>query len=90
MNQSLTIPFEGTPEERAVYLVEAVRSRVDDWGMAVMGGQWRPKIVVDVAPNSDWRFRQLQRLLDGSGIEVEKRQQTANSTSPSTRRQMRR
>lgn len=90
VNQSLTIPFEGTPEERAVYLVEAVRSRVDDWGMAVMGGQWRPKIVVDVAPDSDWRFRQLQRLLDGSGIEVEKRKQTANSAAPSTRRQIRR
>lgn len=71
---SLTIPFDGTPQQRTEYLVEAIHRRVEEWGMAVTGGYWKPKLVVEVGPDAQWRYLQLVRLLEGSGLELERRQ----------------
>jgi hypothetical protein len=53
--------------------VAGVRTHVQRWGMAVARGYWKPVLKVDVAPGAEARFRELQTLLDHSGIEVEKR-----------------
>lgn len=73
------IPFDGTPEQRAERLAKAVQQRVDAWGLALTGGYWKPVLVVDVTPQADWRYEQLRRLMQGSGLEIQRRQQTAGS-----------
>ncbi len=69
-----TIDFEGTPAQRAEKLAEAVQRRVESWGVALAGGYWTPVLHVDVARDADWRFDQLQRLMQGSGIDVLKKE----------------
>jgi hypothetical protein len=41
--------------------------------MAVAGGYWKPVARVQVLPGAQWRFDELKALLEGSGIQVEKR-----------------
>ena len=53
-------------------LAKALQGRVDSWGMALAGGYWKPKVVVDVDPNAENRYEQLQRVLQGSGMEIVK------------------
>lgn len=76
-----TILFEGTPVERAELLAKAVRRRVEGWGVALAGGHWTPVLHVDVASDADWRFDQLQRLMEGSGIDVQ-RKETISPAQP--------
>ncbi len=93
VNLAVTIPFRGTPEQRAVVLAKAIIDRVDSWGLALAGGYWKPVLIVDVAPQAAWRFDQLKRLMEGSGLEIKLRNGTAyqtraaasDSTSRSTR-----
>jgi hypothetical protein len=70
----VVIELQGSPEQRAERLAEAVRNRVDSWGVALAGGHWSPVLQVEVAPDADWRFEQLLRLMDGSGIAVVRKQ----------------
>ncbi|MEM7475191.1 MAG: hypothetical protein AAF483_09385 [Planctomycetota bacterium] len=79
LKQATTVLFAGTPEDRAVVLAKAVMKRVDEWGLALLGGYWKPVLVVDVAPKAAWRYNQLVRLLEGSGIEIRKRTKTASN-----------
>ena len=51
-------------------LSKALQGRVDSWGMALAGGYWKPKIVVSIDPNAQHRYEQLQRVLQGSGIDI--------------------
>ncbi len=64
------INLDGPIVQRAEKLAEAVTGRVNNWGVAVAGGHWAPVLHVDVASDAEWRFQQLQRLLEGSGIDV--------------------
>ncbi len=93
VNLAVTIPFRVTPEQRAVILAKAIIDRVDSWGLALAGGYWKPILIVDVAPQAAWRFDQLKRLMEGSGLEIKLRNGTANqnrsATSGSTSRSTR-
>lgn len=73
------ILFEGTPADRASQLAAAVGRRVESWGVALSGGHWTPTLHVDVASDADWRYQQLARLLEGSGIQVVRRDTIAPS-----------
>jgi hypothetical protein len=53
--------------------LETVWRHMDRWGLAVSGGYWKPVLTVDVQPGGDERFEELQVLLRGSGIEVERK-----------------
>lgn len=64
------INLDGSAMERAEQLAQAVRDRVQGWGMAIAGGHWTPVIHVEVATDAEARFQQLQKLMEGSGIEV--------------------
>jgi hypothetical protein len=68
----LTIPFEDSPQARAEKLAKFIADRVESWGLALGGGYWKPVLVVDVAPDAQWRFDQLKQLLDGSGLDVQR------------------
>jgi len=46
---------------------------MERWGMAVAGGYWKPTLKVTVFPGAETRFWELQALLAGSGIDVERR-----------------
>ncbi len=75
-DKGVTITADLPPQRRAEILATAIGQRVDSWGLALLGGYWKPVIVVDVAPDAQWRLTQLKRLMDGSGIEVQQRQRS--------------
>ncbi len=65
-----TIKLDGTPMQRAERLAAAVHQRVEGWGVALAGGHWAPVIHVEVASDAEDQFKQLQKLMEGSGIDV--------------------
>lgn len=67
------IEFDGSPRERAERLAKLIHSRVESWGLALSGGYWKPILVAEVQPGADWRYDQLLRLLEHSGLEVRRR-----------------
>lgn len=69
---SVTITYDQPPQVRAEKLAKVVSDRVNQWGIALSGGYWKPTLDVDVAPGAEWRFSQLEQLLSGSGLEVRK------------------
>ncbi|MCC7334979.1 MAG: hypothetical protein IT422_07780 [Pirellulaceae bacterium] len=71
---AIAITFDLSPQQRAERLAHVVAERVDSWGLALSGGYWKPTLVVDVAPDAQWRFHQLQQLLEGSGLDVQRSQ----------------
>jgi hypothetical protein len=70
--QPITILFDDTPQSRAEKLAKIVADRVDQWGLALTGGYWKPILEVEVATGAEWRFTQLQQLLASSGLEVQR------------------
>jgi hypothetical protein len=46
---------------------------MDRWGLAVSNGYWKPILTIEVKPGGEECFWELQQLLRGSGIEVEKK-----------------
>jgi hypothetical protein len=74
----IVITFDGPPVERAEKLAQAVGQRVESWGMALNNGHWAPVLHVNVAEEAEWRFQQLQRLMEGSGIDVVRKAKIAS------------
>jgi len=64
---------DGFVDRAAMQLATAVHDRVDSWGFAIAGGRWQPVLRVEVDRDAEPRFRQLRTLLQGSGLELEKR-----------------
>ncbi|MFN3191515.1 MAG: hypothetical protein ACE361_13485 [Aureliella sp.] len=89
VRRASSIPYEGTPEQRADQLAKQIRDRVANWGIALTGGYWRPVLVVEVAPEADWRFNQLKNLFEGSGLEI-RRRASNTATRPAVPRGVRR
>lgn len=54
-------------------LVAAVWAQMESWGIAGKSAHWRPVLAVDVAPGADGRYAELARMLEGSGVGVERR-----------------
>lgn len=50
--------------------VTAVRKHMDGWGLAVANGYWKPVLNVQVDPDAENQFQQLESLLRDSGYEV--------------------
>jgi hypothetical protein len=61
---------EGGMSDEIDSLISKIWSRVEEWGIAVAGGYWKPVLNVYVAQGADARFDELRVLLDGSGLEV--------------------
>ncbi len=53
--------------------VADVWTRINGWGLAVAGGYWKPVLVVQVSPQAESRFTDLQALLEDSGFEVKRK-----------------
>ncbi|MCA9214403.1 MAG: hypothetical protein KDB27_15130 [Planctomycetales bacterium] len=54
-------------------VVSSIWSRIDSWGIAGTGMYWKPVLNVRVAPQGEQVYRDLEALLDNSGITVTKR-----------------
>ncbi len=54
-------------------LRSAVWQHLDSWGIAGKGMYWSPVLKVRVAPDAQQRFRELQVLLDDSGLILERK-----------------
>jgi hypothetical protein len=67
-----TILVEGGMIDEMDTLVSRLWARVEEWGLAVAGGYWKPVLRVQVAPGAEERFEELRVLLDGSGLDVQR------------------
>lgn len=66
------IPFaDGDINAASLTLATAVRDRAAGWGAAMQGARWQPVLEVAIAPGADFRYQQLARLLDGSGLVIQ-------------------
>lgn len=65
------IPLNQGPSAAVELLSDAISDRVDTWGVAVAGGYWQPKLIVEVAPQAELSAQRLQKLMDGSDLELE-------------------
>jgi hypothetical protein len=54
--------------------VTAVQSEVKGWGLAVADGYWKPVLNMGVAADAEPQFSALQTALDGSGLEIVRKQ----------------
>jgi heme exporter protein D len=68
-----TFPVQGAMRRSIQPFVSGVWGHTERWGMAVAGGYWKPVIRVQVAPDAHHRLRELETLMQDSGIEVEPR-----------------
>ena len=68
------IPLGAQTQLSIARFVSAVSDRIGSWGMAGNGMYWRPVLEVSVAPGAEPRFRDLQVLLEDSGLVVEQKQ----------------
>jgi hypothetical protein len=62
--------FNGDVDRASLELATAVRRRIEQWGPALPGGRWQPRLEVQVESRGEARFRELVQLLSGSGIEL--------------------
>lgn len=54
--------------------VAAVQREMKSWGLAVQNGYWKPVLQVEVAPDAEGHFADLQMALANSGFEVQRKQ----------------
>jgi hypothetical protein len=66
-----TILLAQGPQATSQQLSQAIRKRVQEWGVAVSNGYWKPQITVEVAPNATRSLDRLVRMLEGSGVELQ-------------------
>ncbi len=50
--------------------VQTLQRRMKGWGIAPLGGYWRPELRVTIAPDADRRYELLEQLLSNSGLEL--------------------
>jgi hypothetical protein len=54
-------------------LVAAVQKEMTGWGLAVENGYWKPVLEVEVAPDAEQHFADLQTALHSSGFELHRK-----------------
>ncbi len=79
------------PQDASRQLEKSIRDRVDSWGLSLPGGYWSPSLTVESASDAQRSVDRLQRMLEGSGVEMNvvplrAPSQTAQPFSPSFKR----
>ena len=72
-SRSVTIEFTPDLQADATKLAVAIQKHMENWGLAVAGGYWKPTLQVEVIPGGETRFEILQALMSGSGVELQRR-----------------
>ena len=70
--QVVEVSPEMTPQEIDAF-VSAVQRHMRSWGLAVANGYWKPELKVEVAPDAEQRFAELQTALQGSGFDLQRK-----------------
>lgn len=65
-----TITMERGPQAAGDQLASTIRNRVDSWGLSLPGGYWCPTLTIEAASDASLSVSRLQRLLEGSGVEI--------------------
>ncbi len=65
-----TIALGPQTEDSIDEFVSAVWEQIESWGIAGRGMYWQPILNAHVKPGGEQRFKELQTLLDGSGLKV--------------------
>jgi hypothetical protein len=68
-----TIELRGATVAHVDAMVSAIQRQIDGWGTPPVRGYWQPVLLVQVAGDGERRFYELRRLLEGSGLDVERR-----------------
>ncbi len=71
--QPVEIPMQGRTREAVDPFMQALWKRMDGWGLAGNRAYWKPVLKVEVAPGAEGRFLDLQRLMDDSGLVIERK-----------------
>ena len=66
----VNVTMEEGPQQAGNQLAIAMRKRVDSWGLSVPGGYWSPTLTIEAANDAQQSVARLERLLDGSGVEI--------------------
>jgi len=69
-----TVPLGASTEDSVDELISAVWNHMDSWGIAGNGMYWQPVLSVHVDPDATGRFDELQTLLEGSGLDVKRKE----------------
>ncbi|MFM8570070.1 MAG: hypothetical protein ACKOAU_00595 [Pirellula sp.] len=64
------ILLELGPQAASEQLQQAIRDRVDSWGLSLPGGYWVPTLTVQAAADADQSVQRMQKLLEGSGVVI--------------------
>lgn len=67
------VPFRGRTSATVDPFIAAIWAHMGTWGIAGRGMYWRPILIVSVAPEAEQRYAELVKLLDGSGLTVERK-----------------
>ena len=65
-----SITMEEGPQQAGNQLATAIRKRVDSWGLSLPGGFWSPSLTIEAANDAQQSVDRLERLLEGSGVEI--------------------
>lgn len=64
------VMLETGPQQASRELQQAIRERVDSWGPSLPGGYWAPTVTIESASDANLSVQRMQRLLDGSGVDI--------------------
>lgn len=71
----LTIPLSGAMRQSLEPIAAALRKRMEGWGIAVVGGYWKPVLKIKVNQDADSRFEELRKLMEQNGIDVQRKEE---------------
>ena len=71
-----TVALGDRTEDTVDTFISAVWDHMESWGIAGRGMYWQPILNVQVAPGAEGRFTDLKMLLDRSGLQVKRREET--------------
>lgn len=66
----VNVTMEEGPQRAGDQLAVAMRKRVDSWGLSLPGGYWSPTLTIEAASDAQQSVARLERLLEGSGVEL--------------------
>ena len=71
------VVFGSRTEDAVEDLVSGVWEHMERWGIAGKGMYWKPILQMEVAAGGEERYRDLEQLLDNSGLVVRRKGETA-------------
>ena len=69
----LTTQIQGNVAASLDQFIGTLWDYMENWGIAVAGGYWKPVLNVEVRPGADSQYKQLKALLESSGVEVKRK-----------------